>query len=77
PPEILPNTIKYHDLAADIVVKNDYTVEIIDKEELEKYYQQRIITTHLYLETLNQINKIEENPREYIIDKPEKLEQDK
>ncbi|MCD6301293.1 MAG: DUF402 domain-containing protein, partial [Staphylothermus sp.] len=28
PPEILPNTIKYHDLAADIVVKNDYTVEI-------------------------------------------------
>ncbi len=75
PPEILPNTIKYHDLAADMIVKNDYTVEVIDKEELEKYYQQRIITTYLYIETLNQINKIKENLNKYIIDKPEKLEQ--
>ncbi len=58
PPEISTNTIKYHDLSIDVVKKPGEEPEIIDIEELEKYYQENIITEKLYKKALEEAEKI-------------------
>ncbi len=47
PPEILPDTIKYHDLVVDIIYRPGEKPEIIDQEELEKHVEQGIIPEKL------------------------------
>ncbi|MEM4756998.1 MAG: DUF402 domain-containing protein [Desulfurococcaceae archaeon] len=48
PPEIAPGIVKYHDLLIDIVIKPDGDVKVVDKEEIDKYYDLGIITKELY-----------------------------
>ncbi len=48
PPEILPAQIKYHDLLVDVIAKHGSEPEIIDMDELEKYYNEGVISEELY-----------------------------
>ncbi len=66
PPEILPDTIKYHDLAVDIVINNNGEAKTIDIEELEKYHQENIIPEKLYRKTKETIEEILKNPEKHI-----------
>ncbi len=66
PPEILPDTIKYHDLAVDIIVNRDGKTRIVDLDELEKYYGENIITEKLYNKAKEVIEEIMNNPEKYI-----------
>ncbi len=68
PPEIYPDTIKYHDLAVDIIVDKSGEAKVVDKEELEELHRQGIIPEKLYKktqevlqETLEEISRRETN----------------
>ncbi|MEM1921717.1 MAG: DUF402 domain-containing protein, partial [Desulfurococcaceae archaeon] len=66
PPEILPDTIKYHDLMVDIVVKPGEKPELVDTESFNKYCSEGIISEKTCKTTLDKINEIINNTNKYI-----------
>ncbi len=65
PPEILPGTIKYHDLLVDVVVEPTGSSRIIDEEELEEYTSKNIIPEKLAEKASMKAEEINENPLNY------------
>ena len=66
PPEILPDTIKYHDLAVDIVIKPDGNINVIDIDELDKYHEEGIITDELYMEARRAVDGVTRQYEKYL-----------
>ncbi|MEM4619355.1 MAG: DUF402 domain-containing protein [Desulfurococcaceae archaeon] len=66
PPEILPDTIKYHDLMVDIVVKPGEKPELVDTESFNKYCSEGIISEKTCKTALDKINEIINNTNKYI-----------
>ncbi len=66
PPEILPRLIKYHDLLIDVVIYNDYKVEIIDLKDFEKYCSEGIISEELCLRAKSIAEEVVSNPEKYV-----------
>lgn len=69
PPEILPRTIKYHDLLIDVVVKSGGEAKIIDEDELRAYYEKGVISKKLYEKALETAKQVLEN-YEFFIYRP-------
>ncbi|MCE4607275.1 MAG: DUF402 domain-containing protein [Desulfurococcales archaeon] len=57
PPEIEENSIKYVDLYVDAVLKPGKEPEILDQDQLDKAYQELLITKELYEQALKEAEK--------------------
>ena len=48
PPEILPDQVKYHDLAVDVVIMPNGEVKVVDLDELDNYREKGIVSPALF-----------------------------
>ena len=66
PPEILPGRVKYHDLLVDVAVKPGGEPEIVDREELDAYCNNKVLTAKLCDEALKKAISVKENIKKYL-----------
>lgn len=67
PPEIFPDTVKYHDLLLDIVVKPGEEPKLIDTEDFNKYCTEGVISNKTCSVALIKANEIMKNISKYIV----------
>lgn len=66
PPEVSADTVKYHDLLVDVSVTPDGRINVLDREELDKAFQQGLIDSRLYQYALKAVEEAVGNPAPYL-----------